>query len=187
MRLSRGSAVYRALRVGRNRAVAVRKGLAGVHPTASVHASATVARDLVMDEYAFVGPHCSIGPMTTIGAYSMLAPRVAVVGGDHRFDVVGTPIQFTGRPEQQPTAIGRDAWIGYGTVVSRGVTIGDGAVVGAGSVVTKDVPAYEVWVGIPARKLRDRFSPAERVAHETALDSGDVSVTFAEPQGEGQA
>jgi acetyltransferase-like isoleucine patch superfamily enzyme len=142
---------------------------------------------LVAHEFAYVGPGCSVAPMTTIGAYTLLAPRVAIVGGDHRTDVVGTPIQFTDRPAQAPTTIGRDAWIGYGSIVSRGVTIGEGAIVGAGSVVTRDVPPYEVWVGVPARKLRDRFGPDERAAHVAALDSGDVAVRFAEPQGEGQA
>ncbi|EAP97392.1 hypothetical protein JNB_18018 [Janibacter sp. HTCC2649] len=161
------------------------KGLANVHPTASVHRSAKVSKDLKAREYAYVGPECWISPGTTIGAYTLLAPRVAIVGGDHLSDVVGTPIQFTGRPDQTPTTIGRDAWIGYGVIVSRGVTIGDGAVVGAGSVVTKDVPAYEIWAGVPARHLRDRFTGHDRVRHAAALDRGDFRATFASPQNDG--
>ena len=50
--------------------------------------------------------------------------------------------------------IERDAWIGTGAVILPGVTVGEGAVVGANSVVTRDVPAYTVVGGIPARKIR---------------------------------
>ena len=185
--ISRSGRLYRTLRAARGRATAAVKGLHGVHPTASVHRSASTPRDLVADEYAFIGPQCSIAPMTRVGAYTMLAPKVAIVGGDHVWDVVGTPIQFTGRPEQLPTVIGRDAWIGYGAIVSRGVSIGEGSIVGAGSVVTRDVPPYEIWAGVPARKLRDRFTPEERAKHRAALDRGGIPPRFAEPQSRSEA
>ncbi|WP_460813081.1 LbetaH domain-containing protein [Nocardioides salsibiostraticola] len=111
----------------------------------------------------------------------MLAPNVAIVGGDHVWTVVGTPIQFTGRAEQSPTLLGRDVWVGRGVILRRGVSVGDGAVIGAGAVVTGDVPEYEVWVGNPARRLRARFSPAERLRHRERLDSGNIAPNFATP------
>lgn len=185
MSLDRTGRLYQTLRLARGRTVALSKGLSGVHATASVHRSARVSKDLHADEYAYVGPECFLAPMVRLGAYALLAPRVAIVGGDHRTDVPGTPMQFTERPEQLPTVIGRDVWIGYGAIISRGVSIGEGAVVGAGSVVTKDVPAYEIWAGVPARRLRDRFAPADRIAHEQALERGLVRATFAGPQGQG--
>jgi acetyltransferase-like isoleucine patch superfamily enzyme len=52
--------------------------------------------------------------------------------------------------------VGDDVWLGVGTVVTRGVVIGAGTVVGANSVVTRDVPAYSVAVGAPARVVRRR-------------------------------
>jgi acetyltransferase-like isoleucine patch superfamily enzyme len=58
--------------------------------------------------------------------------------------------------EVDPIWIGKDVIIGVNSVILKGVKIGDGAVVAAGSVVTKAIPANEVWGGNPARKLRDR-------------------------------
>jgi acetyltransferase-like isoleucine patch superfamily enzyme len=50
-----------------------------------------------------------------------------------------------------PIVIEDDAWIGFGSTILKGVTIGRGAIVGAAAVVTKDVPAYAIVVGNPAR------------------------------------
>ncbi|MGE3774597.1 MAG: acyltransferase, partial [Gammaproteobacteria bacterium] len=55
--------------------------------------------------------------------------------------------------------IGDDGWIGAGAAIVDGVRIGAHAIVGAGAVVTRDVPAYAVVVGNPARVLRDRRAP----------------------------
>jgi acetyltransferase-like isoleucine patch superfamily enzyme len=67
--------------------------------------------------------------------------------------VVGPAERADSAIEHAPVAIGSGAWIGFGSIVLKGVTIGDGAVVGAGSVVTRDVPAGAVVAGNPARPL----------------------------------
>ena len=56
--------------------------------------------------------------------------------------------------------IGKRAWIGANVTILPGITIGEHAVVGAGSVVTKDVPAYSVVVGVPARLIKE-FGPLD--------------------------
>lgn len=53
--------------------------------------------------------------------------------------------------------IGHDVWIGHGAIIMPGVNIGNGAIVGSGSIVTKDVPAWHIVVGNPAKVLRPRF------------------------------
>lgn len=56
------------------------------------------------------------------------------------------------------TTIGNDVWIGANAVVLKGVNVGDGVIIGAGSVVTKDIPAYAVVVGNPAKVIKYRFN-----------------------------
>jgi tetrahydrodipicolinate N-succinyltransferase len=65
--------------------------------------------------------------------------------------------------QRQPVTIGHAVWMGDPVVVVPGVTVGNGAVVAAGAVVTKDVPAYAVVGGNPARFIRWRF-PEEIIA-----------------------
>lgn len=60
-----------------------------------------------------------------------------------------------------PVRIGDRAWIGFNATVLKGVTIGEGAVVGAGSIVTRDVPAWSVCAGNPARVIRE-LGPDDR-------------------------
>ncbi len=60
----------------------------------------------------------------------------------------------------QVCTIGHDTWLGYQAVVLAGVSIGTGAVIGAGAVVSRDVGAYEVAVGVPARVIKRRFPEA---------------------------
>lgn len=115
----------------------------------------------VAGPYCLVNDGCWIGPNVSLGAYTMLAPKVAIVGGDHRFDLVETPTYFSGRDRIPETNIGRDVWIGYGSLIMAGVKIGDGAIIAAGSVVTKDVAPCEIHAGVPAKKIRDRFESAE--------------------------
>ena len=55
-------------------------------------------------------------------------------------------------------SIGNDVWIASGVKIMQGVTIGDGAIIGAGSLVTQDVEPYGVYAGVPAKKIRLRFS-----------------------------
>jgi galactoside O-acetyltransferase len=58
--------------------------------------------------------------------------------------------------ELGPVVIEDDCDLGVGTVVLPGVRIGKGAQIGAGAVVTEDVPAYSVAIGVPAKVVRER-------------------------------
>jgi acetyltransferase-like isoleucine patch superfamily enzyme len=57
--------------------------------------------------------------------------------------------------ERAAVRIGNKAWIGFNVIILKGVNIGEGAVIGAGSVVTRDVPAFTIVGGNPARQIRE--------------------------------
>ena len=59
-----------------------------------------------------------------------------------------------------------DVWIGHGVIIVGGIKIGKGSIIAAGSVVTKDIPSCEIWGGVPAIKLKNRFnSEADKQNH----------------------
>jgi len=59
--------------------------------------------------------------------------------------------------ESSSVVLGNDVWIGANTLIMGGIKVGDGAIIGAGAVVTKDIPAYAIAVGCPAKVIRYRF------------------------------
>ena len=147
-----------------------RYGLKQVHSTFYLGGRADLASDLKAGAYSYVGRDCCICPRVSIGAYTYLAHEVSIQGGDHLYDVPGTPICFTGRPAMPETVIGEDVWIGHRAIVMAGVRIGRGAVVAAGAVVTKDVPSYTIVGGVPAKKISRRFDNAEaQTVHDKML------------------
>ncbi len=93
-----------------------------------------------------------IGPVT-IGSQVIIAQHVVISGLNHGYEAVQVPIRQ--QPvTSRPVVIGDECWIGANVVITAGVRIGKHAVVAAGSVVTKDVPAYSVVAGNPARLLK---------------------------------
>jgi acetyltransferase-like isoleucine patch superfamily enzyme len=124
-----------------------------------------------------IGEWCFVGQQTRIWSASSIAigDRVLIAHAVNIFDNLTHPIraaerhaQFRqiakyGHPDdislgEQPVMIEDDAWIGAGAFVLRGVTIGRGAIVAAGAVVTKDIPAYCLAAGNPAKIVRELSS-----------------------------
>jgi galactoside O-acetyltransferase len=87
-----------------------------------------------------------------IGSDVLIAQNVVLRAADHRFDKSDVPISAQGHLGGY-IVIGSDVWVGANCVVVRNVTIGDHAVVGAGAVVTRDVPAFAIVAGVPARVI----------------------------------
>ncbi|MBM6820166.1 acyltransferase [Clostridium saudiense] len=86
----------------------------------------------------------------TIGENTNISSYTKFITGSHDIDDKKFVAEF------KPINIGKNVWVGTGAIVLQGVTIGDGAVVAAGAVVTKDIPDYEVWGGVPAKFIRKR-------------------------------
>ncbi len=167
--------IYRSLKMKYFR---FKYGLKNVHPTFFMVGGSAVSSDLVAHEYAYVGKGAVIPPRVTIGKYTMFAPNVQILGGDHIFDRTDTPIIFSGRPEMPETIIGEDAWIGANVMIMAGVTIGNGAIIAAGSIVTKDVPPYEIRGGNTAKFIKMRFNEKEIELHKKMLQSNNIKATF---------
>ncbi len=92
--------------------------------------------------------------LVEIGAHCMLANGCFVSDASHRFDDPEKPITWQGFDTKGPTRIGENCWLGVGVVVTSGVTIGERCVIGANSVVTRDIEAFSIAAGSPARVLR---------------------------------
>lgn len=156
----------------------------GIDPTALVVLGSRIASDVQVGPHAFVGPGCRVGQKVSIGAFTLIAGDVSIVGGDHRTDVIGTPMIFAGREELAPTNIGPDVWIGRGATIMAGVNIGGGAIVAAGAVVTRDVEPGAIVGGVPAKLIRSRFDTQieldDHLAQiERQAESGDVDIDYA--------
>ncbi|MEA2372943.1 MAG: hypothetical protein QOH12_3337 [Solirubrobacteraceae bacterium] len=92
--------------------------------------------------------------LVEIGEHCMLANGCFVTDGAHRFDDPDRPVPWQGFTTKGPTRLGANVWLGANVVVTSGVTIGERCVIGANSVVTRDIPAFSIAAGAPAKVLR---------------------------------
>lgn len=158
----------------------LRKGyrLKNVSKSFYIGGKCNISKDFRAGDFSYLGPNCLIGPQVKIGKYTMIANNVSVIGNDHVYTNPDTPIIFSGRPEILETLIGDDVWIGAFSIVMAGISIGDGAIVGAGSVVTKDVPAYSIFAGVPAKLIKMRFLENEIEIHKEMLKKIDIKTNY---------
>jgi chloramphenicol O-acetyltransferase type B len=132
-----------------------------------------IGKNFYIGRDSFIETDCIIGDNVIFGN------RVAIVGKyDHNYQQVGTPIRlaaairdidYSWKGLNLFTKIGSDVWIGYGSTIMQGVQISDGAIVAAGSVVTKDVEAYSIYGGNPAKKIGDRFESTKDIDEHCKL------------------
>lgn len=151
-----------------------------IHPTFYVAKNVSLPKDLKAGAYAYVGPRCIIYPKTEIGDYTMIANDVKIIGGDHTFNLPGIPMVFCPRGEIKPTKIGKDVWIGANSIIMTGISIEDGAIIAAGSIVTKNVEAYSIVAGIPARFIKKRFDAKEIKTHQSMLSQSCEEIGWSE-------
>ena len=112
---------------------------------------------MIIGDHTWIGQSCflhSAGGIT-IGKAVGIGPGVKILTSVHKEEELSRPILFNDL-EFGEVIIGDGCDIGIGSIILPGVRIGEGSIVGAGSIVTKDVEAYRVVAGIPAKVLRRR-------------------------------
>lgn len=120
--------------------------------------------------FSSIGPHASFSGPVIVGDLTMISSYCRVIGQDHVYSDCGIPtrINFSSTP-RPVTIIDSDVWIGAGVTIMEGVRIHRGSVVAASAVVTKDIPPYSVVAGVPALRVKERFSKEDAALHDQAL------------------
>ena len=107
-----------------------------------------------------------------IGSYVICGPKITILTGDHRTDIVGEYMKNVGDNNKLPendkdVVIEDDVWIGANATVLKGVRIGRGSIIAASAVVLKDVPPYSVYIS--KDKIIPRFTREQIIEHERLL------------------
>lgn len=106
----------------------------------------TIGHDSLVGSNAFLDGRAPL----TIGDHTSLASEVMIYNDEHNIHDPNYGNSFG------PVIIGNYVFIGPRAIIMPNIKIGDGAVIAAGAIVTKDVPSFEVWGGVPAQKISDR-------------------------------
>lgn len=122
----------------------------------NIEKGATFSRRLSIGNNSGLGVNCQAQGTVRIGDNVMMGPDVLIYTTNHEYGNIDVPMQQQGYQPEKPVSIGNDVWIGARVIILPGVHIGDGCVIGAGAVVTKDVPAYCVCAGNPAKVVKER-------------------------------
>ena len=116
--------------------------------------------------------------------YVVIGPEVSIFSGDHAIDILGKHIIEISDTDKKNVCINKydkdvtvesGCWIGTKAIILKGVTIGRGSIIGAGAVVTKDVPPYSIYIGVPSAKVWPRFTEEQIIEHEKILLERGIS------------
>jgi acetyltransferase-like isoleucine patch superfamily enzyme len=131
----------------------------------------------------YVGNNVSLGSrpiflatrsLIQIGNNVMFGPEVIIIGGNRNTSYIGKFMADVQDADKKPqddlgVVIEDDVWVGTRVVILNGVTIGRGAIVAAGAVVTRSVPPYTIFAGVPARVIKFRWDIDTILHHEENL------------------
>jgi len=113
---------------------------------------------LILKDHSVIGSGVNIraaGGVIELGEYSGIGEHSVVVAANHSTDKDHLHIRSPWDENRTDVIIGRNVWIGANSCLLAGSRVGDNSIVGAGSVVTGEIPANEIWAGVPARKIKD--------------------------------
>lgn len=115
--------------------------------------------DIEIGEHCYLNPHCVLysGHGIRLGSYVLIGPGTVIAPANHAFERRDVVMRQQGfMPSRGGVVIEDDVWIGANATVLDGARIRRGAVIAAGSVVRGEVGTFEIWGGVPARRLGER-------------------------------
>jgi acetyltransferase-like isoleucine patch superfamily enzyme len=124
----------------------------------------------------FIGPGATFSASDSsikIGNKVMFGPNVTIMGGDHNVSIIGSYMFDVDikLPENDQTVVFQDdVWVGANSIFLKGIVIGEGSIVAAGALVIKDVEPYSIVGGVPAKKLKMRFTEEQIEEHKRKLN-----------------
>ena len=125
-----------------------------IHPTASLR----YGKNIHLGKNSHINQYCCIwasgNSKIILGDNVLMGPGVKIFSSNH--GIAKGSVMNRQPWVEEDIIIGNDIWIGANAVVVAGVKINDGAIIAAGAVVTKDIPAYSIAGGIPAKVISER-------------------------------
>jgi len=115
-------------------------------------------------ENSNIGSNCFFGTTNrvTVGKNVLMAPNGYVGGGRYKYDRLDVPVMKQEMYSLGEQTIGDNVWLGANVIVIDGTNVGNDCIIGAGAVVTKDVPAFSIAAGVPARVIKSRKENQEK-------------------------
>jgi len=130
-----------------------------IHRRSSISPNVRIRGKFEMGEGSSIAQNCSISGENAgvyIGKNVMIAPNVVIVAFNHGIEDIEIPMNKQAKKEAA-VIIEDNVWVASNCTIGKGVKIGTGSVIGANSFVNKDVPAYSIVGGVPAKIIKSRI------------------------------
>ena len=113
---------------------------------------------ILVRDRVFIGFGCefNVRRRIEIGSDCLIASGCKFIDHDHGSVRRDVPMRGQTDGPEAEILLEEDVWLGANVIVLKGVRVGRGAIVAAGAIVTKDIASYEIWGGVPARKMGER-------------------------------
>lgn len=161
----------------------IRKTFEGCGSSVTIGPGAIIAgnKNISFGDDVYIGPRAllySTVAKIRFGSHITIGPKLSIVTGDHRIDVVGeyiTKVEDKLPQNDKDVVIEDDVWMGMNVSIYKGVTIGRGSVIAGDTVVVKDVPPYSIYIS--KDKIKRRFTDHQIEEHERLLSKKYGSCT----------
>lgn len=141
-----------------------KKVIASFYPDANIRKYYLQDMGVVFDEHSFANigfikvPNTQTVNKVYIGKNVSIAPNVVCIceaNANNGIKINAYPYVANQATCKGDIHIEDEVWLGANVIILPGITIGKCSIVGAGSVVTKSLPPYGVYVGVPAKRIKD--------------------------------